>query len=1271
MIAMQLSLERYGVVPLVRCQGGTALSSNASRSWTQPTGGSVTLPTRGEQSKATGHHKLTTMQWNAEGVQKKKIVLQKFLKDNDVSICCIQETHLNPNLRFSIRGYTSYRNDRLGRHKGGVLTLVRNCLPSVETHRSNSNAETETIIVSVILPDKVLTVLNIYSPSNRISLPTLEPDQDNFLALGDFNSHSPSWGYRNLDAKGEEVEQWMTENQLVLINKPDDTDSYYSRTWRTTSTPDLAIATDDLHKISQREVCKQLGGSDHKPILISLEKCGSRQGKLPPSWNYKKADWHQFSLLSDEYTSKVDSKQVDLSAKEWTSGVLKAAQESIPNGRRRDYKPFWNDDLEDLHNKLSNAREEMEKSPSDSNTAKHTLARAAFDDLKTILAKSSWEEKTEGLNFHNNSRKLWELTGALNEDNCQHGKTTLKAGDKQVSGKEAGNVLAKQFEADSTIQVNQDRVREVRRETTLIREEQQDPAPSCMTDPFYMRELNVALQKLKNKKAPGADGITNEMLKHLGPSTKRVLLQIYNLSWHSGKFPTKWKEAHIKACLKKGKDKSQPESYRPISLLSCTGKLLERLINKRLLWHLESNNLLSPTQTGYRQHRSTEDQLAYLTQDIQDGFSDKKKSLAVFFDLSKAFDTVWKEGLLLKLLRSGVQGKMYKWIKNYLFQRSARVKLDGTLSNLVKIREGVPQGGVISPILFLIYMNDIVDVLPRQVSNTIHADDFSVWSKEERTPTAIHRIQEAVTSVNMWTKRWALNLNRSKTVSMHFTLGHKETINLSIQDHPIPQVETTKFLGVILDTRLTWAAHIDATEAKALKSLSIMRKLAGTKWGANSKILKQVYAGLVRPITEYASTTWMTASNSHKDKLDKVQNAGLRIILGAMKSTPISEMEKTADIEPLERRRQYKTLTLAEKAKRLPSHPIHEKLKAKTKNRLKRKTLNHHVKELQTPRKDMLGDQVEPLQPDPWIPKQGSIVFNCKVPGIESKGKLPPQEMKVLTLEMIRTKFPSHSWIHSYTDGSADQAVQNGGCGIYTIYPDKSSSSVSIPAGKNCTNYKAEVLALSTAAHNLGELQGKNIVFLTDCLSTIEDLESGPTDTPSKELLEKLLHLALRNNVVIQWIPAHIGLKGNDKADSLAKQGSRMQQEETPTTYREVKTMLKNEFRQDWRRKYDYIPERDDLHRLDRRSQTSIFRLRTGHCGLRKHMAKMGLADSAACPCGATQQTVEHFLQMCPHLDQLREETWSTPTTVQDKLYGDEPSLHRTMHFITTSGQHI
>jgi hypothetical protein len=244
--------------------------------------------------------------------------------------------------------------------------------------------------------------------------------------------------------------------------------------------------------------------------------------------------------------------------------------------------------------------------------------------------------------------------------------------------------------------------------------------------------LHIVINKIvkpmsPGREPPGPDGITNEMLMHLGHEAKQVLLQIFNQSWKSGRVPTKWKEATIVPIHKKGRDKRSPKSYRPISLLSCMGKLMGA--HHQQATHLAPGEQITPqphtlTQSGYRQHRSTEDQLAYLAQQIENAFQEKKHVLAVFFDLSKADDKVRKEGLLLNLLEIGVQGKMHNWIRNFLHNHSARVKLDSTTSNLVYVREGVPQGGVISPTLFLVYINSITAAFEEPMLMTLQPGPY-------------------------------------------------------------------------------------------------------------------------------------------------------------------------------------------------------------------------------------------------------------------------------------------------------------------------------------------------------------------------------------------------------------------------------------------------------------------------------------------------------------------------------------------------------------------
>ena len=250
---------------------------------------------------------------------------------------------------------------------------------------------------------------------------------------------------------------------------------------------------------------------------------------------------------------------------------------------------------------------------------------------------------------------------------------------------------------------------------------------------------------------------------------------------------------------------------------------MERILNSRLIYHLESNNVLSGTQTGYR---NTEDQLLLLAQDIEIAFQQKEKVVSVFFDLSKAFDRVWKEGLLLKVRRSGIGGKMFTWIKSFLYKRSARVALDNQLSVSVKMREGVPQGGVISPLLFLIYINDITNAIPRHVSNSLYADDLALWSTAEHAITATYRIQKTVEQIQVWTDNWGLQINKSKTVATV-----KDKVKLKAGDEYLPQIDIPTFLGVKLDPRLTWKPHLEEIEARGIKTTGSDEKTVRNQMG--------------------------------------------------------------------------------------------------------------------------------------------------------------------------------------------------------------------------------------------------------------------------------------------------------------------------------------------------------------------------------------------------------------------------------------------------------
>ena len=287
--------------------------------------------------------------------------------------------------------------------------------------------------------------------------------------------------------------------------------------------------------------------------------------------------------------------------------------------------------------------------------------------------------------------------------------------------------------------------------------------PSIFQDFLTKGELNKAIKGLKKRKSPGL----NEMIQHLGEKAKSLLLHLFNRTWTEGKLPKAWKIATINPVLKKGKNAGIPKSYRPISLTSCIGKLCEKILNSRLYWWLESSGLITQSQAGFRAKGRTEDQLFRLTQKIIDGFQKGEQTTAVFVDLQQAYDRVWRKGLLLKLQNMGIKGNMYSWIKSFLTDRLIQTQLNDSRSSKAVLEEGLPQGSSISCTLFLVFLNDISDVL--KTENALLADDLVLWHTSNSTIISRRRLQEDLDSLGVYCRFWKMKINCDKTVYTIFS----------------------------------------------------------------------------------------------------------------------------------------------------------------------------------------------------------------------------------------------------------------------------------------------------------------------------------------------------------------------------------------------------------------------------------------------------------------------------------------------------------------------
>jgi hypothetical protein len=392
-------------------------------------------------------------------------------------------------------------------------------------------------------------------------------------------------------------------------------------------------------------------------------------------------------------------------------------------------------------------------------------------------------------------------------------------------------------------------------------------------EPVLSDEVTKIITNLKNS-APGWDGICSKVIKATHASFTIPLLHVLNLSITTGTFPSQLKIAKVLPLFKSG-DQQLVSNYRPISILPLFSKILERLIYNRLIKFINKHKLLYKLQFGFREGHSTGMAVTLLVDKIVQALENKHFALSIFLDFSKAFDTVDHSILLSKLELYGIRGLAHNLINNYLSNRKQFVQIDGINSYSKTIQCGVPQGSILGPLLFLIYINDLPEV-STFLQTTVFADDTSAFASGSDIDNLINNANNELNKIYDWLKCNKLSLNINKSHYMIITnKTYSSHVDLKINDNVIEKVSNTKFLGIIIDNKLSWKEHISFVKSKVSRGIGIICK---ARKSLQLRTLVQLYYSFIYPYLCYGIEVWGMAPPTTMLPLFRLQKRAIKII---------------------------------------------------------------------------------------------------------------------------------------------------------------------------------------------------------------------------------------------------------------------------------------------------------------------------------------------------------------------------------------------------------
>ena len=1070
------------------------------------------------------------------------------------------------------------------------------------------------------------------------------------ISCTDSNSHHYYWGSppNKTDKRGETLLEYFDKNNLILNNvgnKPTFVNNMGHKTHI-----DLTVSNEKAYDMVQEwHVSDDLTSSDHRYIKFKINTSTPK----PPKEQKRvcsNTDWELFSSSLNKANlttiNPTDTNSLDQAVETLNETLKQAFEKSCPITYISNTikKPPW------LTPEVEKAKAEVRHilklrkpiSNRDKNKPEWLKQRekiVQYHKLRNSIKASKWKKLCEEVESTQEKSRINRILKTATNKKDKLETVQKPNGDYTTNPDETMEVMVNShFNPSPPNQQNDIEV------TT-----NPETADENLLNKIYSSErLEKIVKEFKPSKAAGPDGFQPILIQNAWGTIKTAAQKIFKCSHRLQYIPKSWQEATGIFIAKPGKaDYTNPKSYRTITLTQTLLKIQE----KAILWHMVNDlgrqEALNKKQHGFRKGSSTVSALHKVIRTIEKRINKKGFVLGTFLDIEGAFDNVSFDSITKAIHKSKVDESTANWISSMVKNRYITI----THKNCTKrfrVSKGCPQGGILSPFLWNLIIDDLLKFPPNEIPADLSAfaDDLTLIAEGNDLEVIYQRTQKSINTIEKWCHEKGLNISALKTKIVMFTYKRKWTPPriITVGGIQINPEESAKLLGVTLDSKLTFNQHIDNITQKATMALMQCRRAIRPSWGLSPQVCKWIYTVVIRPILTYACPVWINALNTQRNtnKLEKVHRLALNTISGAFPNTPTISLNKLTEMPHIT------NFIRGEAAKgsiRLQAQGSWTVETPPTKST----TLNHHS----SVNKEFL-DQV--TLPTGYNPKNVDLTTPTSI--IDKLYKLSIHNREEI-VELIDNFHPEK--ITTYTDGSKnDDGVGFG----YIITTNKNKSTIKTESGKlpsYCDVYQSELTAITTASNYLHNTRNKNIILLTDSSSSIKALQK--TFTTSKTVMKchrSLNILAKYNNVETTWVPGHTGIWGNEQADALAKAGTQCNNQ-TPglIPYTAIKRAIDKHVKEideeKWYKigtkhtkitlnnKQNHITTLNNKLSNKRNHYSTAIRLMTGVIGLNYHLNKIKITNTDNCPkCGHSPETVNHYLGQCPSYNTIRGETLGT-----------------------------